>query len=173
MKWIKNTKNSSQVTLFAVVALAASQKAAERYPAGVDPSKCPNFPICDNAALHAPANHWAPAPQAYHAPAPQQWNQWQQPAPQQWQQPAPQWQAAPAPQWQPAPAAYQQKDASGGDKYPAGVDPSKCPNYPYCDTNALHAGAHHQARANPLPGFTERLYPAGVSAHSCPNYPEC
>jgi hypothetical protein len=165
--WIKTycgltcNVNFSQVTFFAIVALASAQKAAQ-YPAGVDPHKCPNFPICDNAALHnqAPTNHWAPQPQAYQ-PAPQ-WNQWNQPAPQQWQ---------PAPQqyYQPAPAAPAPK---GGDKYPAGVSPHACPNYPYCDTNALHAG-HHQVRANPLPGFTERLYPAGVSAASCPNYPEC
>ena len=109
---------------------SAQHQVAAKYPAGVDPNKCPNFPICDNAALHnqAPANHWNAQP--YQAPAPQpQWNQWNQqpaqqwqPAPQQWnaqpyQQPAPQqWNAAPAP--------------AGGDKYPAGVSPQSCPNYP-------------------------------------------
>lgn len=155
-----------------IVACASAQSAA-KYPAGVDPSKCPNFPICDNAALHStqPANQWNAQP--YQAPAPQwnQWNQqpaqqWQQPA-QQWQQPAPQWNAAPAPQWNAAPAP-----SSGGDKYPAGVSPQSCPNYPYCDTNAGLSG-HQAARVAPLQGFTERLYPAGVSAAQCPNYPEC
>ena len=146
-----------------IVAVASAQKAAQ-YPAGVDPSKCPNFPICDNAVLHnqAPANHWAPAP--YQAPA-QQWNQWQEPAAPQWNQ----WQQ-PAPQWNPAP--YQAPAPAGGDKYPAGVSPQSCPNYPYCDVNVGHAAGHH-ARVAPLPGYTERLYPAGVSAAQCPNYPEC
>lgn len=41
------------------------------------------------------------------------------------------------------------------NRYPAGVNPAACPNYPYCDT-----GAHRQ-------------YPAGLSAASCPNYPYC
>jgi len=161
-----------------VVAVASAQK---QYPAGVDPSKCPNFPICDNAALHnqAPAhNQWN---QQYQAPAPQQWNQWDQPKaqqwnqwneqPQQWNAQPQQWNAQPAaPQWN----AHQAAAPAGGDKYPAGVDPSKCPNYPYCDTPVIsgHAG-HGYARAAPLEGFKERLYPAGVSAASCPNYPQC
>lgn len=169
-----------QVILTTIVACASAQSAA-KYPAGVDPNKCPNFPICDNAALHnqAPAahnqaNHWNA--QAYQAPAPQpQWNQWNpQPAPQQpqWNQ----WNSQPAaPQWQnPQPAAPQWNapSTSGGDKFPAGVSPQSCPNYPYCD--AGHS-AHHAGRAAPPPlqGFTERLYPAGVSPQSCPNYPEC
>lgn len=169
------------MTLLTIVACASAQQQAAKYPAGVDPSKCPNFPICDNAALHnqQPANHWNAQP----APQQQQWNQWnqqpaqqwqqpaqqwQQPAQQQWQQPAPapQWNAAPAPQWNAAPST------SGGDKYPAGVSPQSCPNYPYCETNAGHSG-HQAARVAPLPGYTERLYPAGVSAAQCPNYPEC
>ena len=155
-----------------IVALASAQSAA-KYPAGVDHHKCPNFPICDNAALHntAPAaNHWNAQP--YQAPAQPQWNQWnQQPA-----QPQPQWnqwnaqpyQAPAQPQWQPAPAA-----PAGGDKFPAGVSPQACPNYPYCDVNAGLAGHGAHARVAPLQGFTERLYPAGVSAAQCPNYPEC
>jgi Cuticle protein CPCFC len=159
-----------------IVACASAQSAA-KYPAGVDPSKCPNFPICDNAALH----NQAPVPQynQWQQPAPQQWNapapQWQQPAPQQWNAPAPQWQEpapqqwnAPAPQWNAAPAPA----PSGGDKFPAGVSPQSCPNYPYCDVNAGASG-HQAARVAPLPGYTERLYPAGVSAAQCPNYPEC
>lgn len=159
-----------------IVACASAQSAA-KFPAGVDPNKCPNFPICDNAALHnqAPSNHWDA--QAYQAPQ-QQWNQWNQPAAPQWNAApaAPQWNAQPyqqpAPQWNAQP--HQQAAPTGGDKFPAGVNPQSCPNYPYCDTNAGLAGHHaHQARAAPLQGFTERLYPAGVSPQSCPNYPEC
>lgn len=160
-----------QVAILALAACASAQSAA-KYPAGVDPSKCPNFPICDNAALHnqIPTDHWN---RQYQAPAPQpQWNQWnQQPAAPQWQEQQqwdqPQWNAQPAPQWSaPKPA--------GGDKYPAGVNPQSCPNYPYCDVNANVLGhGGHQQRAAPLQGFTERLYPAGVSAAQCPNYPEC
>lgn len=164
------------VTLFAV-ALSAPQHQQARYPAGVDPAKCPGFPICDNAALHnqapapqhwqQPAQHWQPAPAA------PQWNQWQQPAPaapqwNQWQQPA-------APQWNaPQYNHIEPVAAKGGDKYPAGVDPRSCPNFPYCDKPIVpgtHSAYHHQPA--PLPGFTERLYPAGVSPASCPNYPEC
>lgn len=91
----------SQIALFALVS-AASAAAAAKYPAGVDPSRCPNFPICDNAALHAPAHH-APAhhwaPQAYHA--------------------APQWAPAPQPQWyhQPAPQAYHAAPAPAGGEF--------------------------------------------------------
>lgn len=175
------------MTLLTIVACASAQHAA-KFPAGVDPNKCPNFPICDNAVLHnqAPANHWNAQPQAYQA-QPQQWNQWnQQPAQPQWQpeqrwnqqpeddgqyRPEPQWDAAPAPKWNAAPAPN--SIPSGGDKFPAGVSPQACPNYPYCDTNAGHAGHHGAARVAPLPGYTERLYPAGVSAAQCPNYPEC
>lgn len=41
-------------------------------------------------------------------------------------------------------------------RFPAGVNPSLCPNYPYCNI----VGA--PAAVAPLPGFTERLYPAGL-----------
>lgn len=172
----KNKFIHLKVVLTTLVAYASAQAV---YPAGVDPQKCPNFPICDNAALHnqAPAhNNWnaqpyQAQPQWNQQPAAPQWQpapQWNAPAPQQWNAPAP-WKAAPAPQWNAIPAA-----PAGGDKYPAGVNPQSCPNYPYCDTNNPgHAGGHHAARVAPLPGYTERLYPAGVSAAQCPNYPEC
>lgn len=164
------------VTILAAVALASAQhQEAARFPAGVDPSSCPSYPNCDNAALHnqQPHNQWNPQPAA------NQWNQWnptpapswnQQPAQQQWNQwdhqPAQQqWNNAPAaPQWNAAPAP-----STGGDKYPAGVNPQSCPNYPYCD----NAAGHSAPQVAPLPGWTERLYPAGVSAQSCPNFPYC
>lgn len=57
-------------------------------------------------------------------------------------------------------------------RYPAGVNPAACPNYPYCDNG--HAAAYHGApAAAPLPGYHSRQYPAGLSAASCPNYPYC
>jgi Cuticle protein CPCFC len=169
------------VTFATLFAVAFGAPNGAQYPAGVDPAKCPNFPICDNAALHnqAPAAPQWQQPRQHWQPQPQQW----QPAPQQWQAPAPQWNA-PAPQWNaPAPVAPQwnhnqipsEVNGKGGDKYPSGVNPQACPNYPYCDTPILPGGhqGHQAYRSAPLPGFTERLYPAGVSAASCPNYPEC
>ncbi|XP_054740442.1 cuticle protein 1 [Anastrepha obliqua] len=143
---------------FVAVSMAKPQhQQAAQYPAGVNPQDCPGFPICDNARLHNPQPHWgAPAPSWQPQP------QWQQPQPQ-WQ-PQPHW-GAPAPSWQPAPAP-----SAGGDKFPAGVNPHTCPNYPFCDVNAGHHGA---VAAPPLPGWTERQYPAGVSPHTCPNFPYC
>jgi len=40
-----------QISFAALVALAFAQ--ADRYPAGVNPASCPNYPFCDNAALNA------------------------------------------------------------------------------------------------------------------------
>lgn len=148
------------------VALAAPQhQQAAQYPAGVNPQDCPNFPLCDNERLHNPQARWAQPPAQ---PA------WNQPAPA-WNQPAPSWNPAPNP-WNPAPApawnAYPSAPApapAGGDKYPAGVSPHSCPNYPFCDITAGHGAV----QAPPLPGWTERLYPAGVSPHECPNFPYC
>ncbi|KAG8236258.1 hypothetical protein J437_LFUL011011 [Ladona fulva] len=70
-------------------------------------------------------------------------------------------------------------------KYPAGVDPHTCPNYPNCDNVALAAhatGAPHAPYAAPaysayghaagVPGAAA-AYPAGVDPHACPNYPYC
>lgn len=48
----------------ACVLSAPQHQEAARYPAGVNPQACPNFPICDNAALHGVA----PQPQYYQQP---------------------------------------------------------------------------------------------------------
>lgn len=246
----------------ALVAVSAQHAAPAKYPAGVNPALCPDFPNCDNARLHNPKGaralpihedplwnaHAVPgvptsltpsahAPVAYaqapqvieegqyderwndpnfqgeSAPAPQpQWNAAPQPQPQWNAAPQPQWNAAPAaapqPQWNapapvwnyapshvqtqfsqwngpaaaPQPQAYAPQpqayapvsESAGGDKYPAGVNPQQCPNYPYCDTNTgVHAGAPAQLKAAPLPGYTERQYPAGVNPNQCPNFPYC
>ncbi|KAG8236254.1 hypothetical protein J437_LFUL011007 [Ladona fulva] len=194
------------VALCIVGALGAAVPEAARYPAGVDPHVCPNYPNCDNVALaarasvpyapSAPTHYAAPAyghhaaapvpaslpagvdaracpnypycgptpvqpqaPSGYSswsapAPAPQApsaYSSWSAPAPQpSWTQPAPQpawsnpssqnfWSNPSAPRaavpnfnWNtpaqsPAPSSEQ-----GGALFPAGVDPSSCPNYPYC-----------------------------------------
>lgn len=102
----------------------AQHQQAAQYPAGVDPSRCPAYPNCDNAALHnqqpAQQNQWeddgqwnaqqwsAPAAQQWNAPTPQQWNA---PAAQQWGAPAPSWEA-PAIQGPPS----NHLTAAGGDK---------------------------------------------------------
>jgi len=154
---------------FVALAVAKPQhQPAAQYPAGVNPQDCPNFPICDNARLHNPQPQWgAPQPQ-WQQPQPQ-WNAQPQ---QQWQQPQQQWNPQPQPQWQPQPSwNAAPAPSAGGDKYPAGINPQTCPNYPYCDVNAGHGGA--PVAAPPLPGWTERLYPAGVSPHQCPNFPYC
>lgn len=162
------------IALISVAVAAPQHQPAAQFPAGVDPSKCPGFPICDNALLHSQQPSWgAPAP-SWNQPQPQ-WNP--QPQPQWNPQPQPQWNPQPQPQWnqpQPSwnPAPYQPPSnhlpGAGGDKYPAGVNPQSCPNYPFCD-----GAAGHGAAAPPLPGWTERQYPAGVSPHSCPNFPYC
>lgn len=54
-------------------------------------------------------------------------------------------------------------------RYPAGVNPAACPNYPYCDTGA----SSHVPQVAPLPGYTSRQYPAGLNPSNCPNYPLC
>lgn len=121
---------------------------AARYPAGVDPSKCPGFPICDNAALHGtnPVPYSAPSyhqPQYYQAPAPVNYddtgaydaryndpnfqgnNGYHQAAPTHYQAQAPA-------HYQPAPSAYaapvSNHLAQAADKYPAGVNPHSCPS---------------------------------------------
>uniref|UniRef100_A0A182IZN4 Cuticle protein CPCFC domain-containing protein n=1 Tax=Anopheles atroparvus TaxID=41427 RepID=A0A182IZN4_ANOAO len=157
----------------AVVAAKPQHQPAAQYPAGVDPSRCPSYPNCDNAALHNP-NH-----QTYNNHAANHWNpNWNvQPS---WNA-APAHAPAPAPYYNGAPHSYQAltgpshnylgapAPTAGGDRYPAGVDPQACPNYPYCD-NLAPAGV---PQAAPLPGYTSRQYPAGVSAHTCPGYPYC
>lgn len=149
----------------------------QQFPAGVNPALCPNYPNCDNAYLHTGQQQQQ---QPQHFQQTRSWShetgapavQWNQPAPvapaPAWNQPAAHWQQPAQPAFRSLPA--QQHQGVGGDKYPAGVDPQACPNYPYCD-NVLGGGA--APRAAPLPGFTERLYPAGVSASECPNFPYC
>ncbi|XP_075988229.1 uncharacterized protein LOC142984479 [Anticarsia gemmatalis] len=67
-------------------------------------------------------------------------------------------------------------------EYPAGVHPAVCPNYPFCDADAL---ARHTPDGQPIPqwGFpgvaplapvpAAPRYPAGLPPALCPNYPYC
>ncbi|CAD7076816.1 unnamed protein product [Hermetia illucens] len=123
-------------------------------------------PAADQSGQWNPAadqsGQWNPAA---HQAQPQ--NQWNNPAPQ-WNAPAPNW-AAPA---QPAYNPPASNHLDGGDKYPAGINPQSCPNYPYCST-PVTGGAPAAPQVAPLPGYTERQYPAGVSAQQCPNFPYC
>lgn len=120
-------------------ASAAPQHAAQ-YPAGVDPSKCPGFPICDNAALHnvAPVPYSAPSyhqPQYYQAPAATNYDDTGAYDPRyndpNFQGSNGYYQAA-APAHYQAPQAYaapvSNHIAQPADKYPAGVSPHSCPS---------------------------------------------
>ncbi|XP_050536225.1 cuticle protein 1 [Daktulosphaira vitifoliae] len=84
----------------------------------------------------------------------------------------------------------------GGSRYPSGMNPALCPNYPHCDNALLaayvqpatyqdhytqnydeiphpkNAANYHQQPVVPLP-YVEPGYPAGLSSSSCPNYPYC
>ncbi|TKX27885.1 cuticular protein CPCFC [Spodoptera litura] len=70
-------------------------------------------------------------------------------------------------------------------EYPAGVHPAVCPNYPYCDADAL---ARHTPDGMPIPqwGYHPGVapaapgpvpaaprYPADFPPALCPNYPYC
>lgn len=116
-----------QVTLSALVAAAWSQvqgQAADRYPAGLNPALCPNYPHCDNLLLALHANGLAaPAPVA-----PTVWNGKEYPA---GVSPA----ACPNyPYCHTGVAAVAVAPLPGfaQREYPAGVPPAACPNYPYC-----------------------------------------
>ncbi|KAI8441382.1 hypothetical protein MSG28_014997 [Choristoneura fumiferana] len=73
-------------------------------------------------------------------------------------------------------------------EYPAGVHPAVCPNYPYCDADALarHTpegipipqwGYPYAAAPAPAPAAAANLgaarYPADFNPALCPNYPYC
>ncbi|XP_071451956.1 cuticle protein 1-like [Hetaerina americana] len=148
-----------------VAAVVGGGVPAAKYPAGVSPYACPNYPYCDNVALAAySAGHHLGALAPYAAPAY---------------------------------AAYGHHGVAVAAKYPAGVSPHACPNYPYCDNVALAAyGAHGWSGASrgilghgwagayaAAPAWRHGVvaahhgagarYPAGLDPHTCPNYPYC
>ena len=61
--------------------------------------------------------------------------------------------------------------AAQADKYPAGLNPALCPNYPHCD-NVLLALYGNTGYTVPY-AFAAHNYPAGVNPATCPNYPYC
>ncbi|XP_069703577.1 cuticle protein 1-like [Periplaneta americana] len=61
--------------------------------------------------------------------------------------------------------------AAQADKYPAGLNPAVCPNYPHCD-NAVVALYNNLGQVA-VPYTAAQNYPAGVSPAACPNYPYC
>ncbi|XP_021915347.1 cuticle protein 1 [Zootermopsis nevadensis] len=87
-----------KLVLFAAVAMVQ----AERYPAGLNPGLCPNYPYCNSAASFHYAPHAASAAHNY------------------------------APHAAAAAHNYAPHAAAAAHNYPAGVSPASCPNYPYC-----------------------------------------
>lgn len=70
-------------------------------------------------------------------------------------------------------------------EYPAGLHPAICPNYPFCDADAL---AKYTPQGMPIPEWVRNpailpiaraasnpvpKYPADFPAALCPNYPYC
>jgi hypothetical protein len=76
-----------------------------KYPAGVNPAECPNFPFCHNGLVgnHAVGTYKSAGHHSYALGV--------------------------------APAALAAAHGAGvgyAARYPAGVNPEACPNYPYC-----------------------------------------
>lgn len=147
--------------MFAAQAIVAVLSGAARYPSGLDPALCPNYPHCDNALLAAYAQPAAGHANVYYggvdedddshryngaAAAGHYGSGYQQHAG-----------AYRHHHHQPAP--YTEPG------YPAGLSSSNCPNYPYC-SHQVPAEALRYAGPN-------KRYPAGVTPQNCPNYPYC
>ncbi|XP_025412368.1 cuticle protein 1 [Sipha flava] len=147
--------------MFAIIAIvfavqATAVLAGARYPSGLNPALCPNYPHCDNVLLAAYAQpgandysgqynnnnnddtqHYGSGYQRHPAVGAYSHYRHQQPS-------------VPLPYTEPG--------------YPAGLSSSNCPNYPYCS---------HQVPAEALKYEAHNRYPAGVTPHNCPNYPYC
>ncbi|CAG0919112.1 unnamed protein product [Notodromas monacha] len=149
------------LTLAAVLVAANASLLPAKYPAGVNPAACPNYPYCD--PFVDPTSGLAVAPYkslAYgRSLAPLAYNAY--------------------------PYAYAAAPllADGGAKYPASVNPAECLNYPYCHDgyNGNHAvGTFKSGYAGVAPvvhaaavyghGYAAK-YPAGLNPAACPNYP--
>lgn len=122
--WINHNWTFLQLALFAVVAVGsavAQHLEAAKYPAGVDPSSCPNYPNCDNAALHNKNQYQQPQQynqqynQQYYNPQPQQ--NYYNPQPQQnYYNPQPQQNYYNPQQYQSLPGPANNHLGAGGDK---------------------------------------------------------
>jgi len=150
-----------QAVVFAVQAAVVLGGAA-RYPSGLNPALCPNYPHCDNALLAAYAQPASSSSGAvdyndndghyydnsrYNDVAGHYGSGYQHRHP-----------SASAGVYNGLPSAYTEPG------YPAGLTSSNCPNYPYC-SHQVPAEAHKYVQA--------RRYPSGVPPQNCPNYPYC
>ncbi|XP_034255160.1 cuticle protein 1-like [Thrips palmi] len=110
------------VALSALVAVASASLAADRYPAGLNPALCPNYPHCDNLLLALHGNGLGVPV----APQPTVWGGREYPA---GVSPA----ACPNyPYCNTGAVAVAPLPGWAQREYPAGVSPAACPNYPYC-----------------------------------------
>lgn len=118
---------------------------ASRYPSGLNPALCPNYPHCDNVLLAAYVQSGARSDynvgqygsdNYQHHPSRVYNHKHQLPIQSPFTEPG----------------------------YPAGLTSSNCPNYPYCS---------HQVPTEALRYTSHNKYPAGVTPHNCPNYPYC
>ncbi|VVC37236.1 Cuticle protein CPCFC [Cinara cedri] len=138
-----------------IFAVQATALGGARYPSGLNPALCPNYPHCDNALLAAyvqtdagteysddrdqhryNGNDGQYQHHPYQAGSASSYNNRQ-------------------------PLANLPYTEPG---YPAGLSSSSCPNYPYC-SHHVPAEAH---KYGPL-----KRYPAGITPQNCPNYPYC
>lgn len=142
----------TQAIVFAVQATAVLAGGGARYPSGLNPALCPNYPHCDNALLAAHAqpaagngygDHYATNDNGQYYGAgyqhhPSEASHYHNSQP-----------LVPSPYTEPG--------------YPAGLTSSNCPNYPYC-SHQVPAEAHR---------YVHKKYPSGVNPQNCPNYPYC
>lgn len=142
----------AQAVVFAVQATAVLAGGA-RYPSGLNPALCPNYPHCDNALLAAYAQPAAGSDYNDHYTnnnnAGQYYGSGYQHHPSEASHYHNSQPLVPSPYTEPG--------------YPAGLTSSNCPNYPYCS---------HQVPAEAL-RYAHKRYPSGVSPQNCPNYPYC
>ncbi|CAG0882087.1 unnamed protein product [Cyprideis torosa] len=165
---------------------------ADKYPAGISPHACPNFPFCDPLVdpvsghvrryaddkeykhgyhghhLHGPKydHAYVPGPKYEHAYVP-----------------GPHYEHAyvPGPHYVHGPHDYKHPEPAydhhgkAVKEYPAGVDPHACPDYPYCGPkHVTNPGIPSSVAYKKAGHYGEpKKYPAGVDPYKCPNYPYC
>lgn len=132
-----------QVFLYSALAVYVSAQSyqSNKYPAGVHPNLCPHYPYCDNTVLAGFAQgvasfHQATAPGYPAALSPHACPNYPY-CSHQIPQEAIHYRRSVSPQYAAAsnhhPSLYSLTSAVGTPaKYPSGVNPASCPNYPYC-----------------------------------------
>jgi len=141
--------------VFAIQVTVSLAGGAARYPSGLNPALCPNYPHCDNVLLAAYSQPNAGADDYYNNDIGH---------------------IGSGRQHHPSVVAglynqHHQLASYTEPGYPAGLSSSNCPNYPYCS---------HQVPAEALiskyySGNNNNIkrYPAGITPQNCPNYPYC